>query len=84
MATTIGNNFTPFHSIDALLGGSEVNMFGQEYLKRFPVPDGKAHLNKVVDFKSHRQLVHGSQTVHQTEGTMKTKRDMGEYYTCLF
>ncbi|KAL4228186.1 hypothetical protein ACF0H5_013620 [Mactra antiquata] len=75
MAATVGNNFTPFHSIDALLGGPEGNMFGQEYLKRFPVSEGKSHLDKVMDLKSHRQFLNTSQSVHQNAGAMKCKRD---------
>lgn len=77
MATTAGNQYTTFHSIDALLGGPEVGMYGQQYLKRFPM-EGKGLVGKAMDIKPHKVFGHGSQMNHQSEPALKSKRDLGK------
>ena len=77
MATSVGNQYPAFHSIDALLGGTEPAMYGQQYMRRFPL-DPKGFLDKSLDIKPQKKFGHGAQmNVHDEDPMQKHKKEAG-------
>ncbi|XP_045215562.2 retinal homeobox protein Rx1-like [Mercenaria mercenaria] len=74
MAASVGNQFPAFHSIDALLGGPEAAMYGQQYMRRFPL-ERNGLLDKALDIKPHKVFGPGSQLNGQNDAIQKHKKD---------
>jgi hypothetical protein len=76
MATSAGNQFPAFHSIDALLGGTETAMYGQQYVRRFPL-DPKGFMEKTLDLKPQKGFGHGIPPNGHVDSLQKHKKESG-------
>ncbi|XP_060571258.1 retinal homeobox protein Rx1-like [Ruditapes philippinarum] len=74
MATSAGNQFPAFHSIDALLGGTETAMYGQQYVRRFPL-DPKGYMEKTLDLKPQKGFGHGIPLNGHGDSLQKHKKE---------